>query len=505
MLAGQAIAGSVDVRGAPMKRLLSLLLVLLLVTAPRAVPEEAKRSASTAKAERIDKLISQYVSYGLFSGAVLVSERDQVIFKKGYGLANREWNIPNTPDAKFRIGSITKQFTATLVLQQVARNKINLDGRVSDYLPHYRKDTGSRVTVDQLLHHTSGIPSYTDNPRFFSEVSRNPYGVQDFIAKFCSGDLEFEPGSKFHYDNSGYFLLGAILEQVTGEPYEALLRESILTPLGMKGTGYDHFGELLEKRVTGYEKDLGAIRNAPYLDMSLPYAAGSLYSTVEDLFLWDQALYTDKILSADSKQKMFTPGLEHYGYGWDIETLPATDAGGAQTMIAHEGGINGFNTLEQRLVGDHVLVVLFNNTPGANLEEMAAGIRAILYGREPAAPKRGLADTLGETIVREGVDAAVRRYRQLKSGDPNGYDFGLEQLSRLGYQLVEHKRLADAVTIFELNVEAFPKSASAFDSLGDAYEKSGNKPRAIENYRKSLDLDPKNAHARGRLEELEKP
>jgi CubicO group peptidase (beta-lactamase class C family) len=490
----------------PLKRLRSPLLVLLLLASRAAgLPDEAKSRSDAAKAEQIDRLVSQYASYGLFSGAVLVSDHDQVLFKKGYGLANREWNVPNTPDVKFRIGSITKQFTATLVLQQAAQNKIKLDGRLSDYLPYYRKDTGSKVTVHQLLNHTSGIPSYTDDPRFFSEVSRNPYGVQEFVTKFCSGDLEFEPGSKFHYDNSGYFLLGAILEQVTGRPYEALLKENILAPLGMKGTGYDRFGELLAKRATGYQKDLGTIQNAPYLDMTLPYAAGSLYSTVEDLYLWDQSLYTDKILPADAKQKMFTPGLEHYGYGWDITTLPAAEPGGGQTMIAHEGGINGFNTLEQRLVGDHVLVVLFNNTPGVNLEEIATGIRAVLYGREPAAPKRSLVDTLGDTLVRGGVEAALRQYRQLKASDPNGYDFDARQLNRLGNQLVGHKRLADAIAVFQLNAEEFPKSANVFDSLADAYEQNGSKSLAIENYRKSLELDPKNTHAESRLKELQKP
>jgi CubicO group peptidase (beta-lactamase class C family) len=289
---------------------------------------------------------------------------------------------------KFRIGSITKQFTSMLVLQQVAAGAIRLDGHVTDYLPSYRKDTGSKVTIHHLLNHTSGIPSYTDDPKFLSEVSRDPYGVEDFVRKFCSGDLEFEPGSKFHYDNSGYFLLGAILEQVSRKPYDALLKERILAPLGMKDTGYDRYADVLPKRASGYQRGPGGMSNAPYLDMSLPYAAGSLYSTVEDLFIWDQALYTDKLLPADLKEKIFTPGLSNYGYGWNIVALPADDPAAGKKMIAHGGGINGFNTLEQRLVDDHSLIVLFTNTPGVNLGEMAKGIRAILYGQEPAPPKK---------------------------------------------------------------------------------------------------------------------
>jgi len=173
-------------------------------------------SAQTpGKAGKIDQLAHQFVDCCQFSGTVLVSEHDKIIFKSGYGLADREWNIPNTPDVKFRIGSITKQFTSMLLMQQVAKGTIKLDGHISDYLPYYRKDTGSRVTIAQLLSHTSGIPSYTDDPKFFPDVSRNFYAVDDFVSKFCSGDLQFEPGSKFHYDNSGYFLLGAILEHMS--------------------------------------------------------------------------------------------------------------------------------------------------------------------------------------------------------------------------------------------------------------------------------------------------
>ena len=162
-----------------------------------------------------------------------------------------EWKISNTPDTKFRLGSITKQFTATLIMQLVEEGKVKLDGKLSDYLLDYRKDIGEKVTVHQLLNHTSGIPSYTALPGFFSDVSRNPYSVADFVKKYASNNLEFEPGSKFSYNNSGYFLLGAIVEKVTGKPYEQVLKEKILDPLGMKNTGYDHFDRLLEKRASG--------------------------------------------------------------------------------------------------------------------------------------------------------------------------------------------------------------------------------------------------------------
>ena len=457
------------------------------------------------KAAKIDQLARQYAECCEFTGTVLVSEHDRVIFKSGYGFANREWNIPNAPDVKFRLGSITKQFTSMLILRQVAKGTIKLDGHISDYLPYYRKDTGSRVTIAQLLSHTSGIPSYTDDPKFFPDVSRNYYAVDQFVTKFCSGDLQFEPGSKFHYDNSGYFLLGAILERITGKKYEVLLQENILTPVGMHDTGYDHWSPIISRRATGYQDTFDGIENAPYLDMSLPYAAGSLYSTVEDIYKWDQALYTDKLLPADLKQKLFTPNLENYGFGWNIRVIPKDEPGSGKTAISHGGGINGFNTNEVRLIDDHDLIVIFNNTPGANLGDFAKGIRAILYGQEPAAPKRLLIRDLREITRAQGVDAAIAKYKEVKAANSSKYEFSENALNRFGYELLDKDRVSDAITVFKLNVEEYPKSANAYDSLGEAYAKAGNKQLAIESYKHSLELEPNNQSAIDHLKEPEKP
>ena len=392
-----------------------------------------------------------------------------------------------------------------LVLQQVAKGSIKLDGHISDYLPYYRKDTGSRVTIAQLLSHTSGIPSYTDDPKFFPDVSRNYYAVDDFVTKFCSGDLQFEPGTKFHYDNSGYFVLGAILEHVTGKKYEDLLQENILTPVGMRDTGYDHWATIIAKRASGYQETFDGIENAPYLDMALPYAAGSLYSTVEDLYKWDQALYTDKLLPADLKRKLFTPNLEEYGFGWAIHVIAKDQPSPGKTMITHGGGINGFNTNEVRLVDDHSLIVIFNNTPGADLNQFARDIRAILYGQEPSAPKGSPVHDLRETLRTRGLDAMIAQYKELGRSSPTKYIFNDGALNRIGYDLLERNRVSDAITVFKLNAEGYPKVANVYDSLAEAYAKAGNRRLAIENYKRSLELDLKNQNAIDHLKDLEKP
>src|SRR5205823_5207126 len=284
-------------------------------------------------------------------------------------------------------------FQVSVLAQDKARQ---IDELVSVYLDSYRKDTGGKFTIHNLLSHTSGIPNYTASQGFFQNVSRNPYGVADFIKQYASGDLEFEPGTKFNYSNSGYFLLGAIIEKVTGKPYEQVLKQNIFDPLGMKDSGYDHWETILSKRAIGYTQTPRGYETAPYLDMSIPYAAGSLYSTVEDLYLWDQALYDEKILSAKSKELMFKPNLNNYGYGFVMTkaTLaPPTKL--AVPVIQHNGGINGFSTTIVRMVDDKRLIVLLDNAEhGQYLDKIALGLMSILYDQPYDSPKRSIAETL---------------------------------------------------------------------------------------------------------------
>ena len=446
--------------------------------------------------QKIDELLKQYYDYGQLNGSVLVAEKGKIIYEKGFGMANMEWAIPNQTDTKFRIGSVTKQFTSTLIMQLVEEGKIKLDGKLVDYLTDYRKDTGDKVTIHQLLNHTSGIPSYTGLPNFFADVSRNPYSITDFVKKFASGDLDFEPGSKFSYNNSGYFLLGAIIEKVTGKPYETVLAERIFKPLGMTNSGYDHQPTLINKRASGYEKRPAGYVNAPYLDMSLPYAAGSLYSTVDDLYKWNESLYEDKILSAESKKLMFTPGLGNYGYGLTISDQPIGKTDQKTKIISHGGGINGFNCLVTRAVDKRQTVILLDNVSlGQYQGKITNSIIALLNGQPADPPKRSIAEALYKIALEKNVASAVAEYRKLKAENSPTYDFTETELNTLGYQLVGMKRLKDAIEIFKLNVEMFPQASNPYDSLGEAYLADGQKDLALANYKKAVDLDPKNSNA----------
>ena len=469
-------------------RNLFILFVITLMTASAAFAQD--------NAKKIDELLKNYHDYGQFNGAVLVGEKGKIVHAKGYGMANMEWAIPVQADTKFRIGSVTKQFTAAVILQLAAEGKIKLDGKITDYLPDYRKDTGDKVTVHQLLNHTSGIPSYTSHPDFFAKVSRNPYSVADFVKSFSSGDFEFEPGTKFKYNNSGYFLLGAIIEKVTGKTYETVLQERIFAPLAMTNTGYDKYAEILPKRANGYEKTADGYRNAAYLDMSLPYAAGSLYSTVEDLYKWDQALYADKILSAASKNLMFTPGLSQYGYGFFIAEQPIGKSGEKTKLVQHSGGINGFNSLLTRLPDKQQTVIILDNVGlGRYQDAITTGIVNILNNQPFDSPKKSIAETLYKTATEKSGAAAVAEYRQLKNANAAMYDFSESELNALGYQLLRSGKLKDAIEIFKLNVEMFPNAANPYDSLGEAYLADNQKESALINYKKAVALNPTNANA----------
>lgn len=459
-------------------------------------------SAGDDAATKVDALVASYQELGMFNGAVLVATNGEIVLSKGYGLANLEWDVPNRADTKFRLGSITKQFTSMIIMQLVEEGRFSLDAAVAELLPYYRKDTGEKISVHNLLTHTSGLPNYTALPGFMSDVSRDPFGVEEFVKAYCSGDLEFEPGSEFSYSNSGYFVLGAIIEQVTGETYEQQLKTRILDPLGMRDTGYDHGAEVIERRASGYERTDRGHRNAPYLDMSIPFAAGALYSTVEDLLRWDQALYGDTLLGETSKKTMFKPFLDEYAYGWGVTTVPVGPDGASRTIIAHGGGINGFSTLIARVIEDRHLVVLMNNTGGTDLSAIQDGILDVLNGREPAAPKPPIYEALIEALEAGGVEVAIARYLDLKQHHADEYDFGESQLNYLCYRLMASKDLVGAVAVCKLNVEIFPDAFNTYDSLGEAYMAAGEKDLAIRNYAKSLDLNPGNTNAVRQLMKL---
>jgi CubicO group peptidase (beta-lactamase class C family) len=459
--------------GGAKHRALMLAMFALLVFGP-----SAARAADAAGT--IDALLATYQEYSLFNGSALVVDQGQVILKKGYGLANMEWSIPNAPDTKFRLGSLTKNFTATLIMQLVEQGQIELAAPITRYLLDYPANPGNRITIHQLLNHTSGIVGYTDLPTFGS-TTREPYTPTAFLAHFSKLSPLFEPGTKYSYSNSGYFVLGAILERVTGKPYAALLRERIFMPAGMNDSGYDSTQPLLPRRAAGYDKQFdGSYVNTRYIDMTQPYAGGSLYSTVEDLYRWDQALVTDKILSAKSRERMFTPGMADYGYGWIITKKDGV------TQIEHGGSITGFNTLLTRNPEAKRVIVLLNNTGAAPLEQLAASIRMLLDGKQPAPVKKPAAVTLFTTYRVSGLAAALTQAKEMQAGSE--YDAGSGELSRLANQLLAVGKTADALALATKISDESPRSETAAVLLARAHRDSGHRIEAAQNYARAIAL-----------------
>lgn len=351
-----------------MRRLLKILFIALLVS---------NSLNAQIKTEKIDSLLNHYFEKGMFNGSVLVSENGKSIYKNGFGFANFEWEIQNRTDTKFKIGSCTKQFTAGLIMILVEEGKINLENKITDYIPDYPADKGNKITVHQLLCHSSGIPEYFSLPEMAS-LLHNENKSDDFIKYFWNLDLEFEPGSKLKYSNSGYFVLGKIIENVTNQSYSQALKEKIFGPLGMVNSGFVKDNIILKNKAYGYIKVNDTLEVAPHINASGAFSAGAIYSTVEDLFKWQKALQSFSILSKESMDKMLSPNFSRYGYGFGILKL-TIENDKTITLYGHEGEISGYRSLIHIIKEDNSSIILLDNNQNTTLFSIASDIRNILY------------------------------------------------------------------------------------------------------------------------------
>lgn len=477
--------------------------------APAAV---AAPPESTAIAARLDALLRRYHELEKFNGLALVARDGQVLFQNGYGFANFEHAVPNSPATKLWLGSVTKVFTATAVMRLVDQGKIALDDRVSTWLPWYRRDTADRITVRHLLTHTSGLPDYMHLPGTGREGFRQQAGEQiidvvSFAQQWCSADLQWEPGAQWGYSNSGYVLLGAIVEQVTGLAFEPALRALVLDPLGMAGTGDLAMRPraVIEGLATGYEREGDQLLTRRAWNVSTAYGAGAMYSTLADLLRFDRGLEDPAFLSDAARAAMFQAGPGNWGCGWGVRRLPIGPGGLERLVVDHEGFIYWTITQIWRVPEDGLFVVLSNNTGDAPVRAMFQGIADLLHGREPAWPKPSAARAVQELAFQKGPEVALERYRELQRAQPDGYEFEEQGLNLLGYDLLRAGWPDAATAIFRFVTQTWPQSANAWDSYGEALAAAGDPQAAIAAYRKSLELDPSNRNAAERLAELQTP
>jgi CubicO group peptidase (beta-lactamase class C family) len=393
---------------------LSVLLTLCLsgasLPAAGQRPTAAPPPADTAA--RLDAVVKAAYGPDQPGAAVLVVKDGRVIYRGARGLANLELGVPLQPDMVFRLGSITKQFTAAAIMLLVADGRLALDDPIEKHLPGYPTQ-GHTITIEHLLTHTSGIQSYTDMPGWMESKIRNDMTVQELIDGFKREPMQFAPGRQFRYNNSGYVLLGAIIEKVSGTTYEKFVTDRIFTPLGMTSTYYGSNEPLIAKRVDGYTRDGEVTKNARYLSMTQPYAAGSLVSSVDDLARWDAALTAGTLLTPSQLERMWRPYTpadgkpSRYGYGFGVSTMRG------RPVVEHGGGIHGFSTYALRMPEDRVYVAVLctSDSPKTEPGTVAKRLAAVAIGRPFPEP---VAITLAPSVLEGYVgvyefSGAVRR------------------------------------------------------------------------------------------------
>lgn len=361
---------------------LAAVFVFIAVAAPAAPTQDV--------AAKADAYMQASVKYDHFMGSVLIAQHGKILFSKGYGVANVKLGIPNTPGTEFRIGSNTKQFTAMAILELQERHKLSVDDPVCKYVPNCPADWAP-ITIQNLLTHTSGIPNFTSFVDYV-RIRTETMTPTQLMAQFEHKPLDFKPGSKFSYSNSGYIVLGYIIEKASGETYAEFLQKNIFTPLGLAHTGYGTDHPAGKDHAQGYIYSGGKFVDSYFIDMSVPFSAGALYSTTLDLYRWDQSLAAGKLLSKRSFEEMFHPYVAlpgppaslttYYGFGWFISTAFG------RREIWHEGTISGFTSINSWFRADDAFVITLNNTQSPHIFEISRALTAILFSEPYETPRQ---------------------------------------------------------------------------------------------------------------------
>jgi CubicO group peptidase (beta-lactamase class C family) len=323
--------------------------------------------------QEMDKLLQAYFKEHKLNGAVLVAQKGKVLYQKGFGYKNAEEKFANDVNSIFQIGSVTKQITAAVIMQLQQENKLSVHDKLSKYFEGFAN--GDKITIEHLLTHTSGIYNYTNDTVIMKNDVTRHYSREEMLNLFKNYPFDFEPGTKWNYSNSAYSLLGYIIEKVEKKPYEKVVRERIFQPLDMTQSGFDFTHLTSADKTKGYFALAQKPEAAPIVDSTIAYSAGAVYSTVEDLYKWERAIYTDKILESASWKAVFTPHKNNYGYGWAIDTLYG------KQFTAHSGGIHGYSSYILRFPQDELVVIVLDNASSNALSKISTSLAAIVFDK----------------------------------------------------------------------------------------------------------------------------
>lgn len=443
-------------------------------------------------AAKIDNLIRTLVRREQFNGSILVADHGRVILQGGYGIADVKRNVTFTGDTPVYLASLSKQCTAMAVMMLAEQHKLSYSDTLSTYFPEF-PPYAQKVTIRHLLNHTSGVPDYVSLG--LTHPGLTNADVVNALLKKPSPD--FMAGEQFEYSNSNYVLLALIIEKVTRQSYAQFLRQRIFAPLRMERTFVYTQGRSSQIRAHGYNRF-----GDDYDYDLLTYGEGGIYSSVRDMFKWDRALYTEKLVKQATLREAFTPGklndgsFTKYGFGWGVSEL------NGNPVYSHAGRYGGFNTYIKRFPNEQSTIIFLTNHGFTNMGAIGNPLLNVLHDQPYSLPKLSIAELLFKTYLGKGIAATVDQYHALKQNNDAAYDFDESELNELGYELLGRNKTSDAVEILKLNVQAYPDSWNVYDGLAEAYMKSGNRELAIANYKKSLALNPKNANAVEMLKKL---
>ncbi|ULQ53855.1 serine hydrolase [Flavihumibacter fluvii] len=369
-----------------MRRYIILLIVFL----------NASLSNAQTKKQKLEELLGSYARQEKFNGSVLVAINGEVLLDKGYGWQDIVAATANTPQTQYQVGSVTKQFTTAVIMKLQEQGKLKVTDKLSKYFPDYPK--GDSITIEQLMTHTSGIYNYTNDENFMKNEVTKPHNQDEIIALFKNKPLDFSPGKNWSYSNSGYCLLGYIIEKVTGKPYEKNVREIIFQPTEMSSSGFDFTHLNGASKATGYLQYSGKTSPlAPIVDSSVSFSAGAIYSTTNDLYKWTKAVMAQKIIRPESWKSSLTPKLHNYGYGWAVDSLEG------QLSFQHGGGIHGFNSNLVILPDQKISIVLLSNVNTPMLGEITKSLADILLDKPYTLPGERKAIDVAEKTLQELV------------------------------------------------------------------------------------------------------
>jgi CubicO group peptidase (beta-lactamase class C family) len=456
---------------------------------------------SQDKKARLGEIMKTYHQYNMFDGAVLVAENGKVIYKSAFGLANREWNIPNQTDTKFMIGSVSKPLTAVLMLIQVQKGLIKLDNTLADYLPEFKNKPAAKVTIRQLLNHTSGIPNYDIIKDFFPKISRQNFSREDYMKIFIDSALAFKPGESYAYSSWGYFTLGYIMERVTKKSYAQLMSDDIFKKLEMNNSGSYEHTQIVSNRATGYEYSFGGYTSSDFRDQSNTMGTGDIYATVDDLFKFHIALSANTLLNKELTAEMFKPGIKpaDYGFGWFNKSFKYTAIDSVASNF-HLGMTDGFISFFRRIPSKNSMVIILCNSSPTDFFGITNNLYKVLYDK-PVAMKQPVHKKMEIYINELGAKKAVAEYQKMKIDTAHFYVDWIS-MNFIAQQLLTLKRLEDAKIISENNVKEFPDKDLILVTMGNIYLELDQKEEAIKSYRKALQITPMFEEAKNRLKEL---